>query len=135
MAAVINLFDKYRMVVPEGLKWHCSDGPGPRVVFITNQAESLTVTFEEGMQMMDMLPRENAIPVINHQCFENGKYIHLRRNSPGSIDYAFFHMELEDANGAIWHLPGQIVVPPEHQWADGIEPVLMKLMEGISVCA
>ena len=50
MAAVINIFDKYRMVVPEGLKWHSSDNPGPRSVFITDQAESFTITFEEGMQ-------------------------------------------------------------------------------------
>lgn len=135
MAAVINLFDKYRMIVPKGLKWHISDGLGPRVVRITDQAESFSVTFEEGMQMMDMLPRENAVPMVNHQCFENGKYIHLRRNSASSIDYAFFHIELEDDNGVIWYLPGQIVVPPEYQWTDGIEPVLMKLLEGISICA
>lgn len=134
MAAVINIFDKYRMVVPEGLKWHSSDNPGPRSVFITDQAESFTITFEEGMQMMDMLPKENAVPVVNHQCFENGKYIHLRRGSTGSITCAFFHIELEDDDSVIWYLPGQIVVPPEYQWTDGIEPVLMMLLKGISVC-
>ena len=37
-----------------------------------------------------------------------------------------------------WHqdgLPGQIVVEKGYMWSDGVEPVLMELLEGISVCS
>lgn len=43
-------------------------------------------------------------------------------------------MELEDDDGKTLYLSGQIVVTEKYQWSDGVEPVLMKLLEGIAVC-
>ncbi len=129
----IRLFDKWRLAVPDKLETY-QDGPlGKRVVFITDVKERFCISFEEDMPMMDMLLQtQRNGPSASFQYCKNGKYIHLRRGSEGRVPCAFFHMELEDSNGAILSLPGQMVVSPEYRWSDSIEPVLLDLLENLS---
>jgi hypothetical protein len=134
-STAVNLFDQYRLLIPPKLKSHQDGPPGQRVLFITDKKESFTVSFEEGMQMRDMLAvsRESA-NAVSHQCCKDGKYIHQRRGSGATERCAFFHIELEDDDGKTLYLSGQLVVEKGYQWADGVEPVLMNLLEGITVC-
>ena len=82
---------------------------------------------------MDMLPETDGEQTVRFQCCQDEKYIHVRRRSEEPIPCAFFHIELEDDDGKAYSLPGQMVVFNDYRWTDGIEPVLMKLLEGISL--
>lgn len=134
-STAVNLFDQYRLLIPPKLKSHQDGPPGQRVLFITDKKESFTVSFEEGMQMRDMLSvSKESANAVSHQCCTDGKYIHQRRSNSSTERCAFFHIELEDDDGKTLYLSGQIVVTDKYQWSDGVEPVLMKLLEGIAVC-
>lgn len=76
----INLFDRYRLILPPALKHHQDGLPGKRVLFITDCEESFDISFEEDMECMDLtaggLDRERTV------CFEHrsgDQYIHQRR--------------------------------------------------------
>lgn len=131
----IRLFDSFSLVIPPKLKYHTDGLPGHRVLFITDAKETFNVSFEEGMQMRDMLDVSiDSANAVSHQCCKDGKYINQRRSNSATECCAFFHMELEDDDGKTLYLSGQIVVTEKYQWSDGVEPVLMKLMDGIAVC-
>lgn len=134
-STAVNLFDQYHLLIPPKLKSHQDGPPGQRVLFITDKKESFTVSFEEGMQMRDMLSvSKDSANAVSHQCCTDGKYIHQRRSNSATERCAFFHIELEDDDGKTLYLSGQIVVTDKYQWSDGVEPVLMKLLDGIAVC-
>lgn len=135
----VCLFDKYSLVIPPGLKWWVDGPPGKRVLFLTDSAESFSISFEEGMKMMDMMPdHPEESPKVSFQCCKDGKYIHQRRTDPkyrqGIGSFAFFHIELDDGNGSTLHLPGQMTAKAGYQWSDGVEPTLIELMNGMTVC-
>jgi len=135
---MVLLFDRFRLDIPPKLKYYEDGAPGKRVVFITDRSEKFIVTFEEGMRMMDMNPgSHDGKPAVSFQCFKFGKYIHQRRidstKSNEAGGYAFFHIEVEDANGETLYLPGQMTAKPGYVWSDGVEPVLMQLMEGVTL--
>lgn len=132
----VNLFDRFSLVVPPKLKWHQDGIPGQRVLFIYDQKESFTVSFEEGMQIRDMLPpdQQEVKPSVSFQYCKDDKYIHLRRSGKKNDRFAFFHIELEDDEGSTLYLPGQIVVFCDYKWSEGVEPVLIDVLNGIAVC-
>lgn len=131
----VSLFERFRLVIPPKLKCHADGHSGRRVLFIMDHRETFMVSFEEGMPMRDMLANSKAnAPTVSYQCRRDGKYIHQRRSSSATERCAFFHIELEDNDGKTLYLSGQIVVTEKYQWSDGVEPVLMKLLEGIAVC-
>ena len=131
----INLFDKCMLTIPQRLKYHQDGIPGQRVLFISDDQETFTISFEEDMEMMDMIPDTGSDrSAVQHQCSKIGKYIHLKRNNGNRVVCAFFHMELADNKGGLLHLPGQMVVYVDYTWADGIEPALMELLDGIEIC-
>ena len=131
----IRLFDSFSLVIPPKLRYHTDGLFGHRVLFITDAKETFNVSFEEGMQMRDMLTvSKESANAVSHQCCKGGKYIHQRRSNSATERCAFFHIELEDDDGKTLYLYGQIVVTDKYQWSDGVEPVLMELLEGIAVC-
>lgn len=130
----IRFFDHYRLVVPAGLNCHEDGLSGQRVLFIHDEPDTFTVSFEEDMRPMDLLPdAECSIPSVHYQYRTDDRYIHLRRRSSGRIVFAFFHIEIQNPNGKIHTLAGQIVTNPDYKWTDGIEPVLLELMDGLTV--
>ena len=132
-STAVNLFDQYRLLIPPKLKSHQDGPPGQRVLFITDKKESFTVSFEEGATPMDMLTEKESEQTVRFQCCRDGKYIHLLRRSEKPIPCAFFHIELEDDDGKAYSLSGQMVVYNDCRWTDGVEPVLMELLAGISL--
>ncbi len=134
----VNVFDKCSLVIPPELKYHEDGIPGKRVLFIKDQEELFIISFEEGMKMIDMrsdVPMDN--PTFSFQCCKDGKYIHQRRTDIQSHgngrSYSFFHVELEDEDGHTVYLPGQMSASKAYAWSNGIEPVLMQLLDGLSV--
>ena len=127
----VCLFDRFCLVIPASLKYHQDELPGNRVLLISNEQESFTVFFEEGMQMTDMLPLNNTEPSC--QYCKNGKYIHQRNVADPMGRCAFFHIELDDEKGRTAYLPGRMTAKSHYPWAEGIEPVLLELMEGLSL--
>lgn len=85
------------------------------------------------MKIMDILPDAADVPTVSYQCCQDGKCIHFKRNSSDRVTCAFFHIELEDSDGKFHSLPGQMVVNNGYPWSDGIEPVLMQLLDGLSL--
>ena len=131
--STVTLFDKYALRIPQKMDWYQDGIPGQRILFLSDRKKTLIVSFEENMKLMDMLPNAEEVPTVSYQCCQDGKYIHFKRNSSGRIAFAFFHIELEDSDGKLHYLPGQMVVSNGYPWADGIEPVLMRLLDGISL--
>ena len=127
----VNLFDKYSLVIPSDLEWRMESHDGNRCLFITDKEETFTVSFEEGMNQFDMQPSKTS--TVNYQLCRDYKYIHLSRNCQGMVTHAFFHFEVEDENFVTFNLPGKMIVSSSYRWSDGIEPVLMQLMEGLAV--
>lgn len=135
----ICLFDKYSLVIPPGLKWWPDGLPGKRVLFITDPQEIFTISFEEGMRLMDTVPDPpDVTPTLSFQCSKDGKRIHQIRSDAqkrkGIGNYAFFHIELEDDDGSTLYLPGQMTAKVDYQWSDEVEPILKALLMGIAVC-
>lgn len=130
----IRFFDQYRLVVPAGLNCHADGLPGQRVLFIHDAPDTFTVSFEEDMRPMDLLPDPGgSIPSVRYQYRTDDRYIHLRRSSSGMIVFAFFYIEFQNPDDKIHTLAGQIVTNPDYQWTDGIEPVLLELLDGLTV--
>ena len=130
----INLFDRYRLILPPGLKYYQDGLPGKRVLFVTDCEESFDISFEEDMEYMDLtaggLDRERTV------CFEyrsGDQYIHQRRIDRRSTSFAFFHIELKDSKGKMMFLPGQMIANQNYLWSEDVEPILIKLLDGISV--
>jgi len=133
--SAVSIFDKYSLVIPPNMKWHQDGPPGQKVYFISDKKERVVISFDECAQMSDM-PPETAMRAfdVSYQYYKDGKYIRQTRNAEGNTTYSFFQIVLEDENGKRHCLSGQIVVEKCYVWSDGVEPVLMELLEGISVC-
>lgn len=131
---VIRLFGKYTLIIPAKLNCHEDGTSGRRVLFISDNAETFIISFEENMKQMDMLPDIwGNIPTVSYQSRRGNKYIHLRRNSDGRIACGFFHIELQNSDGRMLYLPGQMVVADSYKWSNGVEPVLMELIDGLTI--
>ena len=61
--------------------------------------------------------------------------VKLPQNVTRIGNYAFFHMEMPDETGELHRLPGQMTAPCGYAWSDGVEPVLIDLMNGLTVCS
>ena len=131
----ISLFDTYSLVIPPKLRYHTDGLPGHRVLFITDAKETFSVSFEEGMQTQDSPTDSKAnAKTVSYQCCKDGKYIHQRRGNSTTERCAFFYVKIENESCNVPCLFGQIVVNDKYQWSDGVEPVLLELLDGIAVC-
>lgn len=93
----VSLFDKYTLGIPPRSVCYEDGKLGQRILFISDQRETFTVSFEEGMKLMDMTddPERDGV-TVSVQCRRDGKYLHLKRC--GNVPYAFFHIELAPGN-------------------------------------
>ena len=131
----ISIFDIYELVLPPGLIYHSDGHPGQRVCFLSDDKESFVISFEEGMEPID-LDRADILaelPIYSVQCYRGTKYIHLCRYSNSKGTVAFFHMELMDGDSRKLCLPGQMISGTDYRWSDGVEPILMDLMDRLTI--
>jgi len=124
----INLFNKFNLVIPETLTYHIDGFPERRSAFIIDNDDSFVITFEEGMKCLDM-SNDKSLVCFNHRIDE--RYVHQQRFGKNNI--AFFHIELDNSDGEKIYLPGQMVTETNYKWSDGLEPILIELLKGISL--
>ena len=93
------------------------------------------ISFEENMACMDLTgaSRDSVSKRIESEHQSKDRYIHQLRTDPatrpGIGNYAFFHMEMPDETGELH------ILPCGYAWSDGVEPVLIDLMNGLTVCS
>ena len=124
--------------LPDLVCW--ADGvPDKRCLFIADQKDTFSVSFEAGMECMDLGNQNHAygLPNIHSEYRCGNKYIHQIRTDPrerpNAGNYAFFHIELTDKEGQVYVLPGQMVATSGYEWSDTVEPVLLNILNGISL--
>ncbi len=127
-------FDVLRFSLIPRLNYWMDGSPGHRTLFLTDEEEIITVSLEEGMRCLDLLDTQRE-----HCCeFRQGsRYLHQARSEvsrSGTRNCMFFHMEIADSKGNIHCLPGQIIVSREYPWADGVEPILIEILNSITIC-
>jgi len=128
----INIFNRYSVVVPNGLKDCKGVNLNTETLSLTDEKQSFVIYFEDGMNLLDMnYETEESSPSVNIQCCKYGKYINMRRKEKG--DYGYFHFELDAEDGSVWYLPGKMTVAPGYEWSENIEPVLMELLRDIEI--
>lgn len=133
------MFGAYSLAVPPTLECSTDGHPGSRVLFLTDRDETILISFEEGMACMDMNPQcTSGRPMVSYTACSGDKYIHQKRTFPDDEKnrgcFAFFHIEARDSSGKRVSIPGQMTAPPGYRWADGVEPVLLDIMNGIDIC-
>ena len=132
-------FDGFLFARDPSLFYFADGKPGMRCLFISDENTKCPISFEEGMGCKDeALPSESSILKFLPAEYRSGeRYIHQIRSDPetrpGIGNYAFFHMEIPDETGELHILSGQMNAPYGHEWSDGVEPILLELLEGISV--
>ncbi len=134
------MFDKFSLVIPPKLQ-HYTDGPiGRRVIFITDEKEEMVISFEEDMKCLDMQDcnrKDSAAVETEHRI--GNKYLHQVKSLPKDVrkrqDIVYFHMEIPGENGEVRICPGQMLIHPALRQTDGVEPVLIELLKGLSVRA
>ena len=87
----------------------------------------MLISFEEGMRCLDLLEIDKCSCAEYRQ---GQSYLHLKRTPRGC---AYFHMEIPDETGEIWYLPGQMIVRESYVWAKGVEPILVQILNGITL--
>ena len=126
-----RIFDIFTIKSLQGFTYNF-DGPvGRRVLFIESKDKHFTVSFEEGMDCLDLRKRENSD--CNEAEYQNGScYIHQLHNSCTKA-FAFFHFEYLDEKGEKLILPGQLFAKEGYTWSEHeVEPILVELMNSIS---
>ena len=103
------------------------------MLFIKSEQGDLTVSFEEGMDCLDL--KHGGEDVCTEAEFrKEDRCVHQLRKSALN-NFAFFHFEYTDENGEVIILPGQLLAGKEYTWSEnGVEPLLVKLMNSISLC-
>ena len=132
------MFDKYIISIESKLKWHSGGTEGQRSLFLADRGETFVITFEEGMECLDMKTRSSEqMSYIEFEHMTDGKYIHQIRdavvNDRKGANTSFFHIELVDSKGEKVFLPGQITVAKGYEWTCGVEPVLLEILIGITL--
>ena len=127
-----NLFDRYVISLFPLFRYNF-DGPvGRRVLFIESKDKHFTVSFEEGMDCLDLRIRQDS--TYDEAEYHSGPcYIHQLRTSP-SKSFAFFHFEYLDEKGEKLILPGQLFAKEGYTWSESeVEPILVEIMNSIAL--
>ena len=114
--------------------YYRTDGrAGERVLFINDEEETFTISFEQGVPCLD-LPRTSSAerPKIYSEYREDGRYLHqckvLAKEGTDHRDIVCFHMELTDAEGTVHICPGQLCLERKYRKDEGVEPILLQLL-------
>jgi len=124
------LFDFMPMVPLPGLQYWKDGDIGRRVLFITDERETFTVTFEEGMTCLD----QRQLPGYIYAEHRSGNvYLHQCRGDRACRldNVCFFRLEWTDNSGVVHVQPGQMVSGKDFPWASGVEPVLLSIVTSL----
>ena len=111
---------------------------GERVLFITDEEETCLISFEQGMHCLDLQKKACGRRTVYREYRQDGRYLHQRtvfaQDGTDFQDIVFFHMELTDENGQVHTCPGQMFLSPEKTAQEGVEPLLLQLLNGMEPC-
>lgn len=125
----INLFDHYTLRSFHKWNYHQDGIPGTRVMFVTNEKDDTLITFDEGMDLEKIFRTPQETDAVCYHAAKHDKQIHMVRCK--EAHYGFFCIEFSDSMAETRHLPGQIVTSPAYKWSEGMEPVLIELLDSI----
>ena len=132
--ATLRPFDVLRFSFVPRLHYWMDGKPGKRTLFIEDEEETVVISFEEGMRCLDMVNRDED------HCFEYRRglrYLHQARvvnpDRANASCCSFFHMEITDHAGVTHCLPGQMLAPPGYPWAEGVESILIQILNSITI--
>ncbi len=107
--------------------------PGQKVLFICDEDENIIISFEQDMKCLDVFHySENRTPIYSEYQMDN-KYLHQCRLRSADKDWIGFRMEITDDDGTVHICPGQMSVSSAYRQKDGVEPILIQLLNGFSV--
>ena len=130
----VSIFDTFRLILPPKLRCHADGVRGHRVLFLTDAKETFTVSFEERMQLQEYpADREGDGTALTCQWEEDGKSLCQRRSGSLAQRCAFFRIGVKDDDDTTLYLYGQMVVFSKYQWSEGVEPVLLDVVRGLSL--
>lgn len=109
---------------------------GMKVLFISD--EQCSINFEQGMNCIDLSCNMETHRRTSYSEYrKDDRYLHQCKvfAQDGTVfkDIVYFHMELTDTDGTVHICPGQMFVSPALRQSDGVEPLLLQLLNGTSV--
>ncbi|MBO5330196.1 MAG: hypothetical protein J6A71_06755 [Anaerotignum sp.] len=119
--------------------YYRADGrAGERILMINDEEETFSISFEQGMECLDLLQTSSAErPKIYSEYRKDDRYLHqckvFAQDGTAFKDIVYFHMELTDTDGTVHICPGQMFISPALRQSDGVEPLLLQLLNGTSV--
>lgn len=122
----VCLFGRFNLIISRALKYYQDCVSGKRTLFITDRAESFVISFEEGVQMPDIFQAKSDL--LHFQAHKDGNHICQQRRPHSNC--AFFCMQIGGAE-----LFGQMTAESRYRWSDGVEPILLELLDGVSNAA
>lgn len=131
------VFNGFQFPLLPGMFYMMDGNPGLRNLFIADEDEKIIVCFEQGMKCLDIsFQREARTPIYSEYRMDN-KYLHQRKllstDEKVLKDWVGFRMEITDDDGTVHTCPGQLSLSPEYRKMDGVEPILIKLLNGFAV--
>lgn len=131
-------FNGFCFPVFPGIRYFMDGRPGNgRTLFIEDDNETFEISFEIGMQCLDLLK----------VCFENqetktseyekdGKYLHqckTKSKLDENEEIIYFHFEIPDSKGEKRNCPGQMFTSGKYKSTDEPEPVLIEILNSIFI--
>ena len=131
-------FEDYSFpVLPDLVYEKNGDGHCGQSLFINDPEERFTISFESGMQCIDMRiladfgygfhsAEINYQHLKLHLCYPVG-------DSGIRASMGYFHVEIPDGNGNVHVLPGQMRIEAPMTYREGLKsfPILNELLEGL----
>lgn len=131
------IFNGFSFPLLPGMGYFMDGPPGKRVLFIADECEDILITFEQGMKHLDIsFQREARTPIYSEYRMDN-KYLHQRKplstDEKVLKDWIGFRMEITEDDGTVHTCPGQLSLSSKYRQMDGVEPILIKLLNGFAV--
>lgn len=131
------IFNGFQFPILTGMNYMMDGSPGQRVLFISDMNENIIISFEQGMECLDITNAKiDGTACVHSEYRQDNKYLHQLKLLSGDKvfkNHIYFHMEIIDNIGAVHICPGQMILSANFKQADKIEPILIKLLNGFAV--
>lgn len=121
-----------------GVRYFMDGRPGNgRTLFIEDEAETFEISFEVGMQCLDLLTScfDNS-EHIDTEYSKEGKYLHQCKTK-SKLDeneaIIYFHFEIPDSKGEKHTCPGQMFTSVNYKSTQEPEPVLVEILNSVFI--
>lgn len=131
-------FNGFCFPVFPGIRYFMDGKPGNgRTLFIEDDNETFEISFEIGMQCLDLLT--TCFEEREHKDAEyskDGKYLHqckVKSKLRDDGEIVYFHFEIPDRNGKKRNCPGQMFTSEDYLSRNGAEPILKEFLDSVFV--